>query len=142
MVELPWFPSLRCISSFTAWLWLLHAVEDPPFFCCPLGCPSPMPRSVHHSGNGLAVWLEFQVWRTSLPLLVCLPGTPFLFGCPGFVLTEEKSTGNKVEMFRCEKEYGSSLARLVFCLAFVKRIPRCSLENLKPALQQTGGGRG
>lgn len=77
-----------------------------------------------------------------LRLLVCSPGAPFLFGCPGFVLTEEKSTGNKVEMFCREKEDGSSLAWLVFCLAFLKRIPRRSLENLKPTLQQTGSGRG
>lgn len=51
--------------------------------------------------------------------------------CPGFVLTEEKFTDDKVEIFCYEKEYGSSLAWLVFCSAFVKRIWRHSLDNLK-----------
>lgn len=86
----------------------------------------------------LSAWSS-RCGEAPLRLLVCSPGAPFLFGRPGFVLTEEKSTGNKVEMFCREKEDGSSLAWLVFCLAFLKRIPRRSLENLKPTLQQAVG---
>lgn len=59
-------------------------------------------------------------------LLVCLQCPAFLFGCPGFVLPEEKFTDSKVEIFCYEKEYSSRLACLVFCLAVVKRILRHS----------------
>lgn len=54
------------------------------------------------------------------------------------MLTREKFTDNKVEIFCYEKKkgYGSNLAWLVFCLALV--IPRHSLDNLKAGIVRDG----
>lgn len=108
-----------------------------PFFCCLLGYPTPVSCSVHQSGNSVAVCLEFRVWRV-LPVLVCLRCSPFLFGCPGFVLTEGKFTDNNVEIVYYEREYSSQTGMTYVCLAFVKRVPRHSLYNLKAGIATHG----
>lgn len=122
----PGSPYRLCILYCVAWA--SRAVTDSLPLLSPRLSRSPVSRSVHHSGNGVAVCLEFQV---SLALLVCLQCPLFPLGVLALCSLKKSLQTIKWKYSAVKKEYGSSLAWLVFCLAFVKMIQRHSLDNLR-----------
>lgn len=115
-VEPLWFSLLLHISLFPARLDLLPAVED-SILLLSTRLPHPRVTLCPPQWRQCGCLLGVPSVEGAPLLLVCLQCSPFLFGCPGFVLTEEKFTDNKMEIFCYEKEYSSQIGTSVLsCL--------------------------
>lgn len=111
-MERHWLSLLPSIHSFTARPGLLHAVVTPAFPLSPPQTAGP----AYHSGNGVAVCSEFQVWKVPLSLLAYLLACPLSLWVSWLLATEEKFTVDKVELFCHEKELWVRLAVVRFAL--------------------------